>query len=51
MPGLGLVIHDGPDRAGTVVELWPSGGWILWVLFIALPAIVIYAIGHLLGFW
>ena len=28
-----------------------SGDWILWVLLIALPAIAIYAAGHLLGFW
>jgi hypothetical protein len=25
--------------------------WILWLLFITLPAILIYTVGHLLGFW
>lgn len=27
LPGLGLVIHDNPDRASTVAELWPKGGY------------------------
>jgi hypothetical protein len=26
-----------------------GGDWLLWVLLIAVPATVIYAIGHLLG--
>lgn len=26
-PGLRLVIENGPDRAGTVAELWPNGNY------------------------
>jgi hypothetical protein len=26
-PGLGLAIPHGPDRAGTVTQLWPSGNY------------------------
>jgi hypothetical protein len=26
-PGLGLAIPQGPDRAGTVAQLWPRGNY------------------------
>ena len=32
-------------------DLWASGDWIPWLLLIALPAIIIYTVGRLLGFW
>ena len=51
--GSSPAIHRRPKG----VPWHPSWDWmlgdrlIIWILLIALPAIVIYAIGRLLGFW